>query len=149
MLMKTKRLCAAAVLRHHLADLHRALDAEIARGDIPGGRARAGRRVDREEPAIHPALHHARVIDLIAIRIGDVPVHDAPAGAAEIGRGVEMRVQHDQLFMDRARRVGDGLLGDDGTGRTESERRASAERHHVSSSSIQHSATLFCLQVQH
>ena len=83
----------------HLADLDQPLQSEVARRPVAGRRALALRRVDHPKAAIESALDHARIVDLGEVRIEAVAVADAPVGAREQHRRVEMGIEHDRTVV--------------------------------------------------
>ncbi len=83
----------------HLVDLGGADQGLVAGQDpaLRGGRQGAG--VDGEEAAIEAALDHTRIVDLAAVHLHVVAVHDAVAGTPEAGRDVEVAVEDDHRLV--------------------------------------------------
>ena len=92
----------------HLVDLDAPDDGRVAGAQVAVRAALALRRVDGEEAAIDAALHHARIVDLGSVNSHVVPIHDAPARPAEVGRGVEVGVEDDQALVQGAVGLADG-----------------------------------------
>ncbi|MNV49000.1 hypothetical protein D3C71_1409330 [compost metagenome] len=57
--------------------------------------------VDRKEAAVERAFHHARVIHLRQ-RVVVMPLHDVEVRPGEVGRRIQMRIQGEQLVLQRA-----------------------------------------------
>ncbi len=89
---------ALGVGRQHLPDLQQPLQAMVAFGQVGRCSAVALVGVDRPEATIQRALDHARVIHLRK-RVVVVPLFDVEAGAAEVGRRVEVAVQGQQALL--------------------------------------------------
>ena len=98
-------------------DAKSAVQAALAEGVVPGGGIARGapgplRREDDEETAVDPALDHPGQVDLTAVPVGFMAVKYAPAGPAQVRRGVEVGVQYHRRLMDTARVQARGGCGD-------------------------------------
>ncbi len=78
-------------------------------GQVSGGAAVALVGVDRPEPAVQRAFDHARVVHLREC-VAVVALFDVEAGAAEIGRRIQMAVERDQALLQGLARASSCVL---------------------------------------
>jgi hypothetical protein len=93
----------AGIRSQQAMDLDQALEAMIACHAVVRLGAATLRRVDHPQSAIQPALDHARQVHLVLAVARRMPLEDVPLRIVELGGCVEMAVEREDAFVQRAR----------------------------------------------
>gem|GEM_PF-5880303 len=92
---RTRQSCFGAVLREHFLDRVEPAAGELDRVGPSVGRPRTLGDKDHQKSAVHPALTHAREINLAPILFPGMALCDVESRPLHDGGPVEMRVQCD------------------------------------------------------